>query len=107
MFLWRNYIWFSLFYQKKKRKTIDEKQINSLKADAADDVENFKTTSKDSAKAEGTDYDTYLENALAAKGVETTEELEALRDKLAGREVKLEGKVLDRFNEKLATGKQL
>ena len=59
-------------------KTIDEKQINSLKADAADDVENFKTTSKDSAKAEGTDYDTYLENALAAKGVETTEELEAL-----------------------------
>ena len=53
-------------------KTIDEKQINSLKADAADDVENFKTTSKDSAKAEGTDYDTYLENALAAKGVETT-----------------------------------
>lgn len=37
----------------------------------------------------------------------SAEELEALRDKLAGREVKLEGKVLDRFNEKLATGKQL
>lgn len=37
----------------------------------------------------------------------SAEEMEALRDKLAGKEVKLTGKVLDRFNEKITSGIQL
>ena len=58
--------------------TLDEKKIESLKTDAADEVTDFKDDCKTQAKDEGTDYDTYLESALESKGVETTEELEAL-----------------------------
>ena len=58
--------------------TLEEKKIESLKVDAADEVTEFKDDCKTKAKEEGTDYDTYLESALESKGVETTEELEAL-----------------------------
>ena len=58
--------------------TLEEKKIESLKVDAADEVKEFKDDCKTKAKEEGTDYDTYLETALKGKGVETTEELEAL-----------------------------
>lgn len=58
--------------------TLEEKKIESLKVDAADEVKEFKDDCKTKAKEEGTDYDTYLESALEGKGVETTEELEAL-----------------------------
>lgn len=58
--------------------TLEQKKIDSLKSDAADDVTEFKDDCKTSAKEEGTDYDTYLESQLANRGVETTEELEAL-----------------------------
>ena len=58
--------------------TLEEKKIEPLKVDAADEVKEFKDDCKTKAKEEGTDYDTYLETALKGKGVETTEELEAL-----------------------------
>ena len=57
---------------------LNSNKIESLKEDAENDVEDFKDDCQTSAKEEGTDYDTYLENALAAKGVETLEELKAL-----------------------------
>lgn len=58
--------------------TLEEKKIESLKTEAADEVDEFKEDCETKAKEEGTDYDTYLESALEGKGVETTEELEAL-----------------------------
>ena len=58
--------------------TLEDKKIETLKVDAADEVKEFKDDCKTKAKEEGTDYDTYLETALKGKGVETTEELEAL-----------------------------
>ena len=52
-------------------------KLDSIREDAENDVEDFKDDCQTSAKEEGTDYDTYLENALAQKGVETLEELKA------------------------------
>lgn len=57
---------------------LDENKINSIREKAADEVDDFKDDCNASAKEEGTDYDTYLESALAQEGVETLEELEAL-----------------------------
>lgn len=53
-------------------------KLDSIREDAENDVEDFKDDCQTNAKEEGTDYDTYLENALAQKGVETLEELKAL-----------------------------
>ncbi len=53
-------------------------KLESIREDAENDVEDFKDDCQTNAKEEGTDYDTYLENALAQKGVETLEELKAL-----------------------------
>ena len=53
-------------------------KVESIRESASDDVADFKDSCQTSAKNEGTDYDTYLETALAGKGVETLEELEAL-----------------------------
>ena len=58
--------------------TLTEKQKSSILADAVDEVKEFKEDCKTKAKEEGTDYDVYLENQLKAKGVTTTEELQAL-----------------------------
>ena len=56
-------------------ETLNENTIAEIEEDAAVEVDEFKENCKTSAKEEGTDYDAYLESALAAKGVETTEEL--------------------------------
>lgn len=57
---------------------LSEKQKSSIMADAVDEVKTFKENCKTQAKEEGTDYDVYLENQLAANGVSTTEELQQL-----------------------------
>ena len=60
------------------RNELSEAKITQLEKDASDQVTEFKDNCQTSAKDEGTDYDTYLENALSQKGVSTTSELEAL-----------------------------
>ena len=57
------------------KKTLDAEVIKEIEEDAAVEVDEFKENCKASAKEEGTDYDAYLESALATNGVETTEEL--------------------------------
>jgi len=53
-------------------------KLASLRADAEDDVDEFKEDCKDNASDAGTDYDSYLEDALESAGVTTLEELEDL-----------------------------
>ena len=49
--------------------TLEEKKIESLKVDAADEVKEFKDDCKTKAKEEGTDYDTYLKSANKSSAV--------------------------------------
>ena len=53
-------------------------KISSIADDADDQVEEFKTDCKSSAKSNGTDYDTYLESRLSSMGVSTLEDLKEL-----------------------------
>ena len=59
-------------------EVLDTNKVESIRKDASSEVDDFKDDCQASAKEEGTDYDTYLETALANKGVETLEELESL-----------------------------
>ena len=65
-------------FTKYAEDNLGESKLESIREDAESDVEDFKDDCQTNAKEEGTDYDTYLENALAQKGVETLEELKAL-----------------------------
>lgn len=79
-----------------KTLTTDEK--NSIAEDAKDEVDEFKADAKASAKSEGTDYDTYLENALESQGVETLDELEQLYIYNGYKEAITEDYVEDHYN---------
>lgn len=76
--------------------TTDEK--NAIAEDAKDEVDEFKSDAKASAKSEGTDYDTYLENALEEQGVETLDELEQLYIYNGYKEAITEDYVEDHYN---------
>lgn len=65
-------------FTKYAEDNLGESKLESIREDADSDVADFKDDCQSKAKEEGTDYDTYLENALSQKGVETLEELKAL-----------------------------
>ena len=65
-------------FTKYAEDNLGDNKLESIREDADSDVADFKDDCQSKAKEEGTDYDTYLENALSQKGVETLEELKAL-----------------------------
>lgn len=82
-------------FTKYAEDTLDENKKKTIRSDAASEVEDFKDSCSANAKSEGTDYDTYLEQQLASRGVETLEELEDL-NYYEG----LKEEILDNFVEK-------
>lgn len=79
-------------------KTLGKDEISSIEKEAVDQVDEFKSNAKSSAKDEGTDYDKYLENALKGQGVSTLEELQDLYVYQGKKEAVLEDYVEDNYN---------